>query len=50
MLTRWRGGVASAPVLLSVAGPELLCTMLISPFVYPLMRFFYLRWGAGYYE
>ena len=50
MLTRWHQGAVPLAVLLRVAGPELLCTMLISPLIYPLMRFFYHRWGAGYYE
>lgn len=50
VLTRWRAGVAGLPVLLGVAWPELLCTMLLSPLIYLLFRFFYHRWGAGYYE
>ena len=50
VLIRWRRGLAPLAVLLGVAGPELLCTMLASPLIYLLLRFFYNRWGAGYYE
>ena len=50
VLSRWYRGMAPPAVLLGVAGPELLCTMLISPLIYLLLRFFYRRWGAGYYE
>lgn len=50
VLVRWRLGAAPLPVLLGVAWPELLLTMLLSPLIYPLLRFFYYRWGAGYYE
>lgn len=49
VLTRWRIGTAPLPVLLRVAGPELLYTMLLSPLIYLLFRFVYRRWGAGYY-
>jgi len=50
VLIRLRQGTAPLAVLLRVAGPELLCTMLVSPLIYLLLRFFYNRWGAGYYE
>ena len=48
VLSRLR--LAPLPVLMGVAWPELLCTMLLSPLVYVMFRFFYHRWGAGYYE
>lgn len=47
--SRWLAGVASLPVLLSVGGLELLWSMALSPIVYILFRFVYLRWGSAYY-
>lgn len=50
VLTKWWQGVAGPLVLLRVAAPELLYTMLVSPLIYVMFRFLYYRWGAGYYE
>lgn len=50
ILSYWYGGVAQPLVLLRVAVPELVCTMLVCPLIYVMYRFLYYRWGAGYYE
>lgn len=49
VLIRWYQDVAPLRVLLRVAGPEFLYTMLLSPLVYLMFRFVYRRWGTGYY-
>lgn len=47
--SRWLSGAAALPVLLKVGGLELLWTVALSPLVYALFRFVYLRWGSAYY-
>lgn len=49
VLPRWLNHVAPLPVLLQVAVPELLWSLLLCPAVYGMFRFIYPRWGAGYY-
>lgn len=49
VLSCWYRGAAQPPALLRVAVPELACTMLVCPLIYVMFRFFYYRWGAGYY-
>lgn len=46
----WYRDAVQPLVVLRVAGPELLCTMLVCPLIYVMFRFLYYRWGAGYYE
>lgn len=50
VLVKWLQGVAQPLVLLRVAAPELLYSMLVCPLIYVMFRFLYYRWGAGYYE
>lgn len=50
ILLHWYRDAVQPLVLLRVAAPELLCTMLVSPLIYVMFRFLYYRWGAGYYE
>ncbi|MGN0985948.1 MAG: rod shape-determining protein MreD [Candidatus Enterenecus sp.] len=47
---RWLGGVAALPVLLKVALPELLWTLLLSLAVYWICRFCCLHYGRIYHE
>lgn len=47
--SRWLAGTAALPVLLKVGALELVWTMALSPIVYALFRFVYLRWGSAYY-
>lgn len=47
---RWLGGAAALPVLLRVALPELLWTLLFSLIVYWLCRFCCIHYGRIYHE
>ena len=49
VLSHWLERAAPLPVLLQVAVPELLWSLLLAPIVYGMFRFIYPRWGAGYY-
>lgn len=49
VVPRWLAEVAPLEVLLRVGVPEALWSLLFSPVIYLLFRFFYRRWGSAYY-